>query len=85
MTEPTEDPPRVTVQFDDTETACIYQFAEWFAAVCRAHGKKPPGDPMRALLFGAWMLHTRCAFLEEVLKENDIDAGDYAPPPETMQ
>ena len=87
MTEPTESEARASVAFDDAESACVYQFAEWFAARCRERNMKPPPDPMRALLFGAYMLHQRCAFLERILAENDIDAGDYAPilEPETMQ
>ena len=85
MSNPTEDPPRVTVSFDDAETGAIYQFAEWFAARCLERGMKPPPDPMRSLLFGAFMLHQRVAFLERILLENEIDAGDYAPPPDTLQ
>ena len=87
MTERTEqgELPRVTVQFNEAETAQIHALAEWFAAVCIKHGEPVPPDPMRALLYAAGMLHTRCAFLESVLVENDINAADYAPPPETMQ
>ena len=86
MTEPTEElPERINVAFTDEESACVHRFAEWFAARCLENGMTPPPDPMRALLFGAFMLHNRVAFLERILLENDINAGDDAPPPETMQ
>ena len=76
---------RTTVEFNDDETRAVHQLAEWFANACLAHGLKPPPDPMRALLVAAYSLHQRCAFLEAILEANDINAGDYAPPTETMQ
>ena len=89
MTEPTERrSPRAHVAFDDAESACVYQFAEWFAARCREHNMKPPPDPLRALLVrGVHAAPPAVAFLERILAENDIDVSDYAPilDPETMQ